>query len=1783
MNENALFRLLAENHDILLWESEASDQAKQLGLHYAGFGYWADNDDQTVARTVDNKLVKLSPGEQAELNNDADFDQTEPEEQPTYNAAGLSNAKSKMTAESAMKKLTTSALEYADISSDIANTTLIHQVAKAVVSTALTGQVPELAHQPNIVDVLSKDEVAALEHFLKAVIVGNPNSNLVKAINKFGKLKPAPQPKDEPVEEPAAEPEAPEAGKIDPKKAAEVADINYDLMSDGQQKYFNKLMQKVDAAETTVQLNYIRALLKKTGLMGGNEHEWNNWKQLLKYIKSVKPNLVKGAKNKGKIKNKKEVEPTEPAINTNNDEAVNFIAGAFDVLFPDTAYWSSLSEAKKKLLAMELKKAFDAKTQEEATAILNEVIPNEEQVSKIVALLPNTSATPEKPVEEPTPEKQPEPSTTPEPISDEDKEAYYMDWIQHLDPAHKSALSSIFYDWVGAGNNPYPVPVQGQILQAMLESMLTNSSFAISNLSKTGVIPLVAGNKLKNLVADYVKNNPTISFGSLATGQQPDEPAEEPTNPDITTPSSGLDPNDIDAFGKAYTDYKTGTPSSEQEPYTEPTVEPVTDEPSPEATDFLDKDTQNATAEIVTDLHSHFDDIAPKNKGKLVKNATIAVLSALKAPTFEETANILDTFAAKNNLGTDFSEQAKMLVFSALKKKQAGEPMSSQTVEPQESPEAQPESIGHAPMDILTKALSAGLMNISDFSKDQLATAQSSIQAALDVPSPDDAKKIVKDLAGSFGLTKDEYKALYAGVFKQRAEKSAVAPTDASFADVEVPAPAIKGVQKSLAGWAKGDPNKVVAWLKKTIAKEPNKKDGLGWQAAALVKYHGVAPADVADILPAAVQQSLKAQLPKTEDEKAEDWFVNYMKTNPKLSKDDAVKLSDALVTAAHTGDLSHLDDLVQFTDLTPMEVAGIKDMITASQTPPVSTVEPEPEEEPEEELPYSAVEKPFETIKVNADNASEYVQGFLSNIGTNWNTLGEDKQKILIDAVKNALNVPDEFGVIYHLSQLAKKGVLDQDTVDALTFDILGQKEDEGTLDKNPESYKNYLDPKFAVDEFLAKVPEFSGTLNNEQKAKLYAVAEQGLSMKGADGYAKSKALYQQELLGQLPGFNDQVFQTFRHSLMQYHDSLKLATQQISQKKAEYQAKIKAEKELQKALDALGKGDAKQQVDSLVTAAGMQNLAPSDVMKVKVAVMKALTAPTSQDMMDNLDAIKGSTAYGGYSDINAKSLYVSSAPHSSVELLKKLVASQYKLDQDQYHPGQEPTTHESPEIRTKRILRNWLKQSGFSIANFPANSHGEKAALVNGIKQAVATPDPKKVAAILNDLHTTTAITDQQLSALKKAVYAERQKPGSLTKEPLPNANIKQHGVGAPEPEKSSKPGSTGLQGNAEFKALVQKYGVPADKITTAHAAIATILATTNTHNKVMRSKILRHQLMNLGMDDAMAKNMANAVTRIAVKGGPLVNKAIEYVQANTNGGHGGKNTGPSHLVTNDVAKQALANIPAHYDQYGLAKNEWVPGEIVHVSPHFDWAETPEDDSANNEHSAKTQDAWRATNLSHEDNAKFTTAANAWQGGSQWVKSPNQRKAINHIMHKVIEGPPPMTTPLHGVIERGLTVEADNFADFISAFQLGKRVYLGPSGFSADSSVARGWGSASSSNVKVLLRIRPPKNGLIKAARLSYRNGGNSYNHEQEMVVGTNNATRVSKVVKHVTMSHSGIPGGVTYEITMDYDDSLNEAVQLPPTVANGFDVKLWKGLSRDTIKMLIKYLNGPQRLAPK
>lgn len=60
-----LYKFVSENFKKrFISESDAAEQAKQLGLTYAGWGKWKDSTGKVVAKTVDGQLVKVEPGEE---------------------------------------------------------------------------------------------------------------------------------------------------------------------------------------------------------------------------------------------------------------------------------------------------------------------------------------------------------------------------------------------------------------------------------------------------------------------------------------------------------------------------------------------------------------------------------------------------------------------------------------------------------------------------------------------------------------------------------------------------------------------------------------------------------------------------------------------------------------------------------------------------------------------------------------------------------------------------------------------------------------------------------------------------------------------------------------------------------------------------------------------------------------------------------------------------------------------------------------------------------------------------------------------------------------------------------------------------------------------------------------------------------------------------------------------------------------------------------------------------------------------------------------------------------------------------------------------------------------------------------------------------------------------------------------------------------------------------------------------------------------------------------------
>jgi hypothetical protein len=383
-------------------------------------------------------------------------------------------------------------------------------------------------------------------------------------------------------------------------------------------------------------------------------------------------------------------------------------------------------------------------------------------------------------------------------------------------------------------------------------------------------------------------------------------------------------------------------------------------------------------------------------------------------------------------------------------------------------------------------------------------------------------------------------------------------------------------------------------------------------------------------------------------------------------------------------------------------------------------------------------------------------------------------------------------------------------------------------------------------------------------------------------------------------------------------------------------------------------------------------------------------------------------------------------------------------------------------------------------------------------------------------------------------------------------------------------------VSNDPEYKKKSAYYKLPQDKKKEIHDAIFDVLGSNSigTWNKGGVVNSLQYKLQNFGLDSATARKVALWAVRENQQNSPLAAKAktanSAYNMAAQTSGATSKGTTLPPPGDEAAAKAFVASLDLKQDKYELASTEYVKGEKVVVKQQLEW--TGAKNTNNNDYSQdlNNQKAWRAKNRSAEDLQKFQDGMSSWLGSGQWSKPAQQRKALNEIMTRMVEGPPPQYAQVKTHVERGMSMSPEDFKDYIKAFKVGEPVYIGPSGFSANTGTAYGFGAnpnnQSAEYVKVLMRVKPDKTGKIKMVRLD------PFGSEQECVVGTNRQTRCTNVIKHVT--YVGGQAMVAYEIELEYDETIQENKVLGESV--GFNMNYWKGLSKETIKAMIKYNNS-------
>ena len=924
----------------------------------------------------------------------------------------------------------------------------------------------------------------------------------------------------------------------------------------------------------------------------------------------------------------------------------------------------------------------------------------------------------------------------------------------------------------------------------------------------------------------------------------------------------------------------------------------------------------------------------------------------------------------------------------------------------------------------------------------------------------------------------------------------------------------VKAAHSSMSGWAKNDPNVMLNWIKS--------------------KFFGT-------------------------KNKVGDFDPGWKDTVMTLVKDYGL-------------DVNNVPD-----ELLPAEVIDAKQnanasassnapsMATASEPPQSVT---EPQSTPPTEPPVSSA--------VTTDDAKSFSKGFLANFNVDFDTLTDEQKILTADSVKKALSGDTDFAVMYALKKLKDSGTIKPEVADALAVDIMDKLESQGKLQPSTDDvFKQYFNGTEFLDSFLQSNPAFAAGLSDDDKKKLSDTIRQGLKM---PTYQQAKAFYAQELLNKVPGFDETVFQKWRNGLMQYHDELKnLATFITQKKEAVKQQKAEAEA-IQKAMQQLASGDKKEAIENIVNAAGFNGM---DAQKAMVIVAKALQQPTSQLMFDELNSLYNIPTATNYSSV------ASTATDQTAKTLRSLVASAYFDQQGQSKISYpEPQVSIPAEARAQQVFDKWAREYGVTLGHFPRGNKvygyagiGERNAIRDAVIQALKEPDQKKVNGILNSLFvTTSSMTDKQVHQLRQLVHNERAKPASLDPSFKSIEPKKYTATASTTPTPSGPPPKKDISTDATFKQKSKYYNLPDSKKSEIHDLIYDVLGKNiNTSNRSFFTNQLQYKLKMLGIETDTARKVALWATKAAMHNEPIAAKVKQIDAANNIAQGITPSSGTTKLPPPgdaNAAKQFVASLKPQQDPYDLASNSWADGEEVIVNSSLQWTGVK---NAFGKHAAKVteQKAWRAKNRPKELIDKFNAGMGSWLGGGQWTKPAQQRKALNEIMTRMVEGPPPQYTTVNTHVERGMSMPPEDFKEYIKAFKIGEPTYIGPSGFSFNTATAHGFGAKpsnlSAEYVKVLLRVKPDKSGKIKAAVLD------PFSSEEELVVGTNKQTRTTRIIKHVTPDPYGTGKMVvSYEIELEFDESIQESLNESANTAYGFNMSYWKGLSKDTIKALIKYNNS-------
>jgi hypothetical protein len=228
-------------------------------------------------------------------------------------------------------------------------------------------------------------------------------------------------------------------------------------------------------------------------------------------------------------------------------------------------------------------------------------------------------------------------------------------------------------------------------------------------------------------------------------------------------------------------------------------------------------------------------------------------------------------------------------------------------------------------------------------------------------------------------------------------------------------------------------------------------------------------------------------------------------------------------------------------------------------------------------------------------------------------------------------------------------------------------------------------------------------------------------------------------------------------------------------------------------------------------------------------------------------------------------------------------------------------------------------------------------------------------------------------------------------------------------------------------------------------------------------------------------------------------------------------------------------------------------------------------------------QQQWRIKSWKSEFFKNVAHQQSRWQGGTTGWKHPE----INKAFTQAINGPPEARTKVMGFVERGMHINNKDIKDFVSAFQPGKLVYIGPSGFTEREEIARTFSSNMSPyHTSLKLRILPQADSTLHALRLHHFKGNHEsvpdayktpisagYDTEGELVCGTAKNLRVAGVKRFVKPTGQTGYGALAYryEITLQEEkEGVTESAML-----GGLPAIYFQGMKKEQIKQMLKYMN--------